>query len=141
MENSFTIWETIATEPYQTFSLNNKNQEISYLTDNQGNRLKFNAEDFIHNGQGIGLISMRVIQENENWLLDEIEELFWQKYQIVFLNFIPLIPHDKNAKLADYLHFQDAKTLQIKSKGKNEIFWQKIANYLKKNGLRVVHSV
>jgi hypothetical protein len=140
MDNSFSTWKTLETKSYQTLPPTNQNSEISYLTDNQGNTFKFQSRDFIHNGQGMGIISMRVIQENENWFLEEIEELFWQKYQIVFLNWIPLIPNDKNAKIADYFHFQDSRTLQLKNIGVNEKFWQKIAKYLKKNGLRVVIS-
>ncbi|MCU0446040.1 MAG: hypothetical protein MUE85_14115 [Microscillaceae bacterium] len=138
MNNSFTTWETIETEPYQNLPLANKNSEISYLMDNQGNTFTFHQKDFIHNGQGIGIISMRVIQENESWLLEEIEDLFFNQFQVVFLHFVPW---EKNRKLADYLHFQDDRTLQFKNPHKNEKFWQKIANYLKKNGLRVVPSV
>jgi hypothetical protein len=57
---------------------------------------------------------------------------------VVFLHFVPW---EKNRKLADYLHFQDAGTLQLKSTTRNEKLWQKTTNYLKKNGLRVVFNV
>lgn len=141
MDASFQSREKYSQDNYPSLPTVEKLTELSYLSDNQGNTFKFHPCDFIQNGQGFGLISTRVIQENENWLLEEIEELFLKKHQIVFLHFLPQIPNDKKAKLADYLQFKDSKTLYLKDEKKNDTFWQKIANYLKKNGLKVVSNV
>jgi hypothetical protein len=140
MDASFQSREKYSQETYPIFNPVSQSSELSYLSDNQGNTLKYHPKDFLYNGQGIGLISMKVIQENEHWLLEEIEELFLKKYQIVFLHFLPVVPNDKKAKLADYLQFKDARSLYLKNSERNELFWQKIANYLKKSGLKVVHN-
>lgn len=121
--------------------LESKEIDFFYLKDQFGNSLKINKKDLIHNGKGIGIASNQLMINNADWLLADVEQLFFEKMGIVFLYWIPDVPNQKEYGIGSFLKFADEKSLLLDHLGKETIYWEKIKNYLKKQGLRVKEAL
>jgi agmatine deiminase len=69
--------------------------------------------NFTHNGEGIGIVSNRVISNNENYSITEIKNIFLQYLGIDKLIFIPVEPGDVTGHTDGMVRFVDNKTLLV----------------------------
>lgn len=71
--------------------------------------------NFAYNGEGIGIVSNRVIGDNENYSIKEIKDIFSQYLGIDKLIFVPIEPGDETGHTDGLLRFIDNKTLVVGS--------------------------
>ncbi len=69
--------------------------------------------NFTHNGEGIGIVTNRVISDNEGYSIKEIEDIFSKYLGIDKLIFIPVEPGDATGHTDGSVRFIDNKTLLV----------------------------
>ena len=84
--------------------LNLKYSEISIVLD---------GGNFVHNGHGVCIITNRVITENENLSIGEIEKILKESYNLNKVVFVPVEPGDETGHIDGMVRFTDEKTLFI----------------------------
>jgi len=69
--------------------------------------------NFTHNGEGIGIVTNRVISDNEYYSIKEIEDIFSKYLGINKLIFIPVEPGEETGHTDGSVRFIDNKTLLV----------------------------
>ena len=69
--------------------------------------------NFAHNGEGIGIVTNRVISDNENHSIKEIKDIFYQYLGIWKLLFIPVEPGDETGHTDGMARFINKGTLIV----------------------------
>ncbi|MCX6162886.1 MAG: agmatine deiminase family protein [Ignavibacteriae bacterium] len=69
--------------------------------------------NFTHNGEGIGIVTNRVISDNEYYSIKEIEDIFSKYLGIDKLIFIPVEPGEETGHTDGSVRFIDNKTLLV----------------------------
>lgn len=69
--------------------------------------------NFTHNGEGIGIVTNRIISDNENYSIEEIKDFFYQYLGIWKLIFIPVEPGDETGHTDVMVRFMNRGTLIV----------------------------
>jgi agmatine deiminase len=69
--------------------------------------------NFTHNGEGVGIVTNRVISDNEYYSIKEIEDIFRRYLGINKLIFIPVEPGDETGHTDGSVRFIDNKILLV----------------------------
>jgi len=100
-------------------------------------RLILDGGNFIHNGNGIGITTNRIIADNESLSIDEIRKTFSKQLGISKLIIVPVEPGDETGHVDGMLRFIDEKTVVVATypddyqEGKE--FLNNLANQLQKD--------
>jgi agmatine deiminase len=79
--------------------------------------LVWDIGNFTHNGQGIGIVTNRIIADNENMSIEEICSLFRTKLGISRLLFIPVEPGDETGHVDGMVRFLSLLTIVVGAYG------------------------
>ncbi len=85
---------------------------VSNLTCNN-QQLILDGGNFVHNGNGIGITTNRIITDNESISIDEIQEIFKEQLGILKLIIVPVEPGDETGHVDGMVRFIDKKTVVI----------------------------
>lgn len=129
---------------YELFTkLNLKADSIIYQSD----KLILDGGNFIHNGNGIGITTNRIITDNKSFSIDQIREAFQEQLGIKKLIIVPVEPGDETGHVDGMIRFIDQKTVVVASypddypEGKN--FLDSLADQLRQdfNIVRVTSEI
>ncbi len=88
---------------------------LNYFVKNDKTNLILDGGNLIHNGNGVGVVSNRVISDNEDVFIDGLKEIFKSKLNISDLIIVPVEPGDKTGHVDGMMRFINEKTVLVAS--------------------------
>lgn len=79
----------------------------------QNQKLILDGGNFIHNGNGIGITTNRIIADNESLSIDQIREAFKEQLGIKKLIIVPVEPGDVTGHIDGMVRFKDENTVFV----------------------------
>ncbi|MBL7113079.1 MAG: agmatine deiminase family protein [Bacteroidales bacterium] len=91
------------------------NLKVKYFLQSGKDNLILDGGNFIHNGQGIAIVTNRVIADNETLSIDYIREIFKTQLNISDLILVPVEPGDETGHIDGMVRFINETTVMVSS--------------------------
>lgn len=120
-------------------------EQLGYKVDIPQNEfgmpLILDASNIIFNGRDTAICSNRVISDNESWSLDQLKDVFFSRFGVSNLIFIPVIPQVTTGAIDTFIRFINEQNVVIADpkEGYLKDFLQKISVLLNRNEIEVHH--
>lgn len=89
------------------------NKEFLNLTFSSNEPIVIDGGNFIHNGNGIGVVSNRIISDNESHSIGDIQSSFISQLNLKELLFLPVEPGDETGHVDGMVRFVDENTVVV----------------------------
>lgn len=109
--------------------------------------LVIDGGNFIHNGDGIGITTNRLISENETLSIGQIKEILKEKIKIGTLIILPVEPGDETGHIDGMVRFLNCETVVVAAYPDSESndFMNNVADMVKakfkKEPLRITNQI